>query len=158
MSLIIRDAAERDIPGIIELRKQLDDVHAEQMPALFQSAYLYDEERVRSFLEAEKSKVIVVEMPDDDGIVAYAVLNQERVEEQTIFKPKTMIYVNDICVRKELRGTGIGKTVMAYIINCAKEMKVDTVELNVFCSNESAVRLYEAMGLKDQNKRMVLRL
>jgi ribosomal protein S18 acetylase RimI-like enzyme len=69
-----------------------------------------------------------------------------------------MLYVNDIGVRTEFRGKGIGKFLFAYIVSYAKELKADTLELNVFTANKPAVRLYESFGLTDQNKRMVLKL
>lgn len=126
--------------------------------AISQSAYLYNEESVRAYFEAEKSRVIVVEQSSVGGLLAYAVLNKEQVEERTIFKKKTMLYVNDIGVRTEFRGKGIGKFLFAYIVSYAKELKADTLELNVFTANKPAVRLYESFGLTDQNKRMVLKL
>lgn len=158
MNVEIRDAQEGDIQAIIKLRKQIDDLHAQLMPDLFSSTYMYSEEDVRAYFRAEKSRVIVVEDPDTTQVAAYAVLNTERLEARSIFKSKSTIYVNDLCVRDDVRGKGIGRALMEYIIMYAKESNVDTVELHVFASNEPAVRLYESMGLKDLNKRMVLNL
>lgn len=158
MELIIRDAREDDIQSIIEMRKELDDFHSKILPELFISACLYKEEDIKTYFNAEKTKVIVVEDSTSNNTVAYAVLNKERVEERLIFKKKTMLYVNDICVREPYRGKGIGRFVFEYIIKYAKESKVDTLELNVFSANQRAIELYESFGLKDQNKRMTLRL
>jgi GNAT superfamily N-acetyltransferase len=110
------------------------------MIIVFQSAYLYNEESIREYLAAEKSRVIVVEA------------------ERTIFKKKSMLYVNDIVVREGFRSRGIGKFLFQYFVSYAKELKVDTLELNVFAANKPAVRLCESFGLADQNKRMTLNL
>jgi GNAT superfamily N-acetyltransferase len=158
MNLAIRDAHENDIREIIELRKQLDDLSAEMLPHLFQSAYLYNEESIRGYLAAVKSRLIVVEEMGGNRLLAYAVLNKEQVEERAIFKKKSMLYVNDFVVREGFRSKGIGKFLFEYIVNYAKELKVDTLELNVFAANKQAVRLYESFGLADQNKRMALKL
>jgi ribosomal protein S18 acetylase RimI-like enzyme len=69
-----------------------------------------------------------------------------------------MLYINDIVVREEYRGKGIGRYLLTYIAQYAKELKVDTLELNVFAANISAVHLYESFGFADLNKRMVIRL
>jgi GNAT superfamily N-acetyltransferase len=154
----IRDADEGDIPSIIQLRRQLDDYHVKLRPEQFVSANIYNEQDIKSYLEAEKSKVVVVEKPGTKELIGYAVLNTERTTEKTIFKARSMIYVNDNCVREDLRGKGIGRFIFEYIVDYAKKMNVNAVELDVFACNKEAVRLYESMGMEDKTRRLELRL
>lgn len=158
MEIKIRDANEADIIDIIELRRQLDDFHAELRPEQFVSADLYNEQTVKAFFEAEKSRVVVGVIPQTDEIIAYAILNTERTAARTIFRQRTMIYINDLCVREELRRKGIGRQLFQFILDYAKKMNVDAVELDVFASNQEAVRLYESIGMKEKTRRMELKL
>jgi ribosomal protein S18 acetylase RimI-like enzyme len=158
MNIKIRDAYEEDIQDIIELRRQLDDLHAEMRPDVFISSNLYDEKEVKSYFEAEKSKVIIVENPKTNETIGYAVLNTERVEKKSIFNNRSFIYVNEISVREDLRGQGVGNFIFEYIVDYAKKMNVEAVELDVYECNEVAVRLYKTMGLKNRTSRMELKL
>jgi diamine N-acetyltransferase len=156
MNLEIRNAQEQDIQVIIQLRRQLDDLHAEIRPDVFVSANIYNEQDIKTYFDAEKSKVIVVETPETNEPIAYAVLNIERMQKRTIFNQRSMIYVNDICVREDFRGKGVGKFIFNYIVDYAKNLNVDAIELDVFASNNEAIRLYETMGMKDKTRRMEL--
>jgi ribosomal protein S18 acetylase RimI-like enzyme len=158
MELLVREACDQDILSIIELRKELDDNHAELMPNLFSNAYSYSDDDVRSYFSSDKSMVYVVEDQKTNITLGYFILRRECVEERLIYKAKSMLYVNDICVRKDYRGQGIGKYIFNYIIETARKHGFDTVELNVFAANVRAVQLYESIGMKEQNKRMVLNL
>ncbi len=158
MNVIIRDAVEADIGDIIKLRRQIDDYSAFLRPEQFISANLYNEQTVISYYEAEKSRVIVGVHPQTDEIIAYAVLNTERTIARTIYKERSMIYVNDLCVSEAYRGKGIGRVMFQFVIDYANKMNVDAVELDVFACNKEAVGLYESMGMKDKHRRLELKL
>jgi len=70
---------------------------------------MYDEQTLKSYYEAEKSRVVVGVLPQTDEVIAYAVLNTERTIERSIFRQRSMIYVNDICVCEAYRRKGIGR-------------------------------------------------
>lgn len=55
-------------------------------------------------------------------------------------------------VQKEKRGLGIGKILMDKCIEKAKENQIEKIELEVFSSNENAVRLYKNKGFKEQGR------
>ncbi|MDF2715147.1 MAG: GCN5-related N-acetyltransferase [Paenibacillus sp.] len=159
MRFVIRDAHLGDAGPLIELRKQLDDVHAEARPDLFASGYYYDENEIVSLFAAEKSKIIVVGDGQSSRVLAYMVLNTEKAPQSPVFKhPRTFIYINDLCVSAAYRGQGIGKSLMEYAIAYARSMDADGLELNVAEFNKSAIGLYESMGLRTRNRRMELLL
>lgn len=158
LNISIRDAVETDIGDIIKLRRQVDDHNAFLRPEQFISADLYNEQTVKSYYEAEKSRVIVGVLPQTDELIAYAVLNTERTIERSIFRQRSMIYVNDLCVSEVYRGNGFGRVMFQFIIDYANKMNVDAVELDVFACNKEAVGLYESMGMKDKHRRLELKL
>ena len=55
-----------------------------------------------------------------------------------------------MCVDENIRGKHIGKTLYAYVIDFAKKEGCYNVTLNVWASNEGALRFYEKCGLVPQ--------
>ncbi|WP_339217946.1 GNAT family N-acetyltransferase [Ornithinibacillus sp. FSL M8-0202] len=61
-------------------------------------------------------------------------------------------------MREDLRGQGLGKLVLKWIVEYAKTMNVEAVELDVYECNEVAVNLYKSIGMKNRTNRMELKL
>jgi diamine N-acetyltransferase len=157
MEISIRESRLEDAGALIELRRQIDDVHAEARPDLFVSADFYTEDDIKAYFDAEKSKVFVAEEAGAGKILAYMILNTEPSPQLPIFKhPRTFVYINDFCVAAQYRRRGIGKALMEYAIAYAKGINADTLELNVAEFNLDAIRLYESMGMTTRNRRMEL--
>ena len=51
-------------------------------------------------------------------------------------------------VAKGYRGTGVGSALMDYAIRWARGKGVEKIELSVFSTNETAIRLYEKFGFE----------
>jgi len=57
-------------------------------------------------------------------------------------------HVLNICVRHELRGMSVGRRLMEYLLDRAREEYMQDVFLEVRPSNTVAIRLYESMGFQ----------
>lgn len=55
-------------------------------------------------------------------------------------------HVLNICVKPELQGQGLGRQVLAHLIELARRLHTDTLLLEVRPSNQAAIRLYESMN------------
>lgn len=56
-----------------------------------------------------------------------------------------------IAIRKDIRGSGIGKRLMEIAIEEAKEnLSIEIVRLDVYSNNKKAIKLYESLGFKKQ--------
>jgi len=60
-------------------------------------------------------------------------------EPKLIFNISTYAHIEDVCVTKKLRGTGIGSTLMKFITERCKEKNCKKVTL---CCNESVSSFY----------------
>ena len=60
------------------------------------------------------------------------------------------LYIDDLCVYEHLRGRHIGHQLYEYVLEYAKSIGCYNVTLNVWASNESAIRFYEKCGLVPQ--------
>ena len=57
--------------------------------------------------------------------------------------------IDNITVKEEYRGNGIGTKLMAHLISLAIEYRVDNITLEVRVSNEIAKKLYKKFGFHE---------
>jgi len=145
----IRFADTRDIPGMIELLKQVGEVHHVIRPDLFRSgAQKYNETDLTALL-ADPSRPILI--ADIDGQVAgYAFCILQVTENNPVLCDRRVLYIDDICVDENRRGRGIATALYEKVLEYAKTIGCHSVTLNVWCGNDSAMKFYEKCGMKPQ--------
>lgn len=132
MSIQLRQATKNDIPSIIELIKEL---------ALYE--------------KAPHEVTITPEMLERDGFgehpLFWVILAEENNEvlgmsfyyiRYSTWKGPCL-YLEDIIVKEQQRGRGIGKLLMDATIEKAKEMKVALMVWQVLNWNEPAINFYK---------------
>ena len=151
--MVIRFACQSDIPGMIELLKQVGEVHHQIRPDLFRSgAQKYDEAALEKLLSDEKRPILIAEL---DGTVAgYAFCIRKSAPASGVMHPRTELYIDDLCVEEALRGQGIASALYRHVCTVARDMGCGSVTLNVWCGNHSAMGFYEKCGLRPRNVTM----
>jgi ribosomal protein S18 acetylase RimI-like enzyme len=147
---MIRRAEERDIPGILELLVQVDMVHHLGRPDLFRGpATKYSGEELREILKNESAPVFVFE--DDKGLICgHAFCIHQQTGGNSVMQDVKTLYIDDICVREDCRGQGIGAALYRHVTGYAREKGFYNVTLNVWSCNPGALKFYEAMGMQPQ--------
>ena len=146
----IRRAEERDIPKIMELLVQVDMVHHNGRPDIFKGPVTkYTPEELAEILADDTRPVFVCE-GGDGTVLGHAFCALKQVIGHKLLQDNRTLYVDDICVDEAARGQGVGKALYTYVRAFAKEQKCDSVTLNVWACNPTAMRFYEAMGMKPQ--------
>jgi len=74
------------------------------------------------------------------------------------FLGKPGIYLEDLYVKHEFRGKGIGKALLEKIISIAKERNYGRVEWSVLDWNQSAINFYQNIGAQLLNDWKIFRL
>lgn len=145
----IRFAADRDIPGLINLLQQVGEVHHQIRPDLFrEGAQKYDEAALRRLL-ADPNRPILVAIVD--GTVAgYAFCILQVTEGDSALQDRKTVYIDDLCVDETVRGKGVAGALYHRVCEYARQLRFDAVTLNVWCGNDRAMRFYEKCGLKPQ--------
>ena len=145
----VRRAEARDIPAIMELLRQVDQVHHEGRPDLFKLSTKYTEAELRDILVNEKTPVFVC--VDDAGrVLGHGFCVLTRPENTRLLNDILTLYIDDICVDEAARGNHVGKMIYEHIVAFARQCGCYNVTLNVWCCNPGAVRFYESLGLKPQ--------
>jgi diamine N-acetyltransferase len=66
--------------------------------------------------------------------------------------------MDDFGVDRTYRGKGMGKIFFEKIVEFAKQIEADSLELGVWEFNEDAIKFYESMNLKTKMRRMEIEL
>ena len=152
----VRNALEKDIPRILELLIQVDMVHHNGRPDIFKGpATKYNADELKDILNDPKTPVFVC-VDDDDVPQGHAFCNHKQVIGDNVLTDIRTLYIDDICVDENARGRHIGKALYDHVIDYARREGFYNVTLNVWSLNPSALKFYEAMGLKPQKIGMEL--
>ena len=146
----IRRAKLSDMPGINKLLRQVLMVHHNGRPDLFKAgAKKYTDEQLAELIQ-DDTKPIFVCVDELEEVLGYAFcVWQQHLNNEILTDVKTL-YIDDLCVDETRRGQHIGKSLYEYVLAYAKENNFYNVTLNVWSLNESAMKFYEACGLKPQ--------
>ena len=153
----IRLAERRDIPGMIELLKQVGAVHHDIRPDIFRIGCLkYDEAALEALLKDEARPIFVA--VEGSFVVGYCFCVCKIFRNHETFADRSEFYIDDLCVDEGCRGQGIAKALYRYVTGYAKEHHFNAITLNVWCGNEGAQRFYEKMGMTPRNITMEMKL
>ena len=143
----IRDASYRDIPGIIDLLKQVGQVHRDIRPDLFRAgAQTYNEGQLEQLLRDPDRPIFAA--LDGDKLLGYCFCVLETVEGDTVLQDTRSLYIDDLCVDEGCRGQGVASKLYDRVRDFAREQGCRSITLNVWCGNDNAMRFYESRGMR----------
>lgn len=146
---MIRYATEKDIPKIGDLLSQVDLVHHEGRPDLFKIGRKYNDSELLELLR-DKNRPILVSVDENDNVMGYAFCIFQQYSDNNIMTDIKTLYIDDLCVDKDLRGKHIGKELYFAAVDLAKNSGCYNLTLNVWSCNKSALKFYESCGLVPQ--------
>ena len=167
---MIRKATHNDIPRILELLSQVNDVHAEGRPDFFiKGKRKYNEEDLLKIINDDTTPVFVYVgtrlVTSESGtrqamselgtqqatsVHGYAFCVIQDLSQCDNLRPDKSLYIDDICVDENYRRHGVGKKLYEHVLQFAKEEKCFNITLNVWAKNPSAQAFYESMGMTVQ--------
>ena len=153
----IRNADIRDIPGMIELLKQVGEVHHVIRPDIFRSGALKYTENDLTELLKDPSRPIFVAV-EGRFVLGYCFCIHRDYEGSGVSTDRKEIYIDDLCVDEGRRGQGVAKALYNHVCGYARECGCSFITLNVWCGNDGAQRFYEKMGMIPRNINMEVKL
>ena len=142
-----RRALEKDIPRIADLLDDVLMIHHDIRPDMFKAnCRKYNDREILALIENGLRPVFVYE--DDNGVVqGYAFCVLEQHPGNNILTDIKTLYIDDLCVDKNLRGSGIGRKLYEYVKDYAVEQGCHNITLNVWEGNDSAIEFYKNLGM-----------
>ncbi|MBQ9367623.1 MAG: GNAT family N-acetyltransferase [Victivallales bacterium] len=145
---MIRRATQEDIPAILRLLEQVLAVHHQGRPDLFrEKGTKYSGPELAQMLGQADAPIFVLE---EGGSVAGYLIGQIIRADGAAQEPITTLYVDDLCVDESARGKGIGRQLMEYARDYAREQGCHNLTLHVWEGNPGAQAFYESLGMKTQ--------
>jgi len=155
MEISIRRATFEDYDSLCDLFDEVDALHREHLPHLFQEpdgpvrekAYylaLTTDENVGLFV-AEAGKTMV-------GFIQAVI---EDTPDHPLLVPRRFSVVENIVVKADFQHHGIGRILMNAAEAWALARGATSIELNVYEFNEAAQAFYRQLGYITQRRRMV---
>lgn len=144
----IRDATEADVGLILSFIKEL----AEYEKLLHEVVATEETLRESLFGSRQVAEVIIGEWAERP--VAFALF----FHNFSTFLGRPGIYLEDLYVKPEMRGKGIGKIMLAYLARLAEERNCGRLEWWVLDWNEPAIKFYRAIGAEPMDEWTVQRV
>lgn len=153
----IRNAAYRDIPGIIELLKQVGQVHHEIRPDIFRAgAQKYNESDVGEMIYDPARPIFVA--VEGTAVQGYCFCVHRDTQGDPVLTDRRELYIDDLCVDEKCRGRGIAQALYAHVTDYARDAGCDYIYLNVWEGNDNARRFYELAGMTPRKTYMEMKL
>lgn len=147
MNNTIRLAENKDIPYLMELLIYIAKLHHDGRPDIFKDkgSSKYCEEDLKKILSSEKTPVFVA-CDAEDKVLGYAFCIIKETKDNILLHNRKVLYLDDLCVNPNARGKGIGKKLMEKVKSHAQDIRANSVELNVWDFNKSAIEFYKHCG------------
>ncbi|MCC6478498.1 N-acetyltransferase family protein [Sphingorhabdus sp.] len=147
MTVTIRPAARADLPPIAQFIRDLADYERLAHEVRFDEAVLAE----KLFGPRPYAEVLIGEIGGvPQGFALF-------FHNFSTFEGKPGIYLEDLFVRPEARGSGLGKALLKRLAALAVERDCARLEWSVLDWNEPAIRFYKSLGAKAMDEWTVYR-
>ncbi|MCR4788271.1 MAG: GNAT family N-acetyltransferase [Lachnospiraceae bacterium] len=149
MDCLIRKATTNDISELRELYLSLEKDAVGYQPEHFVTGER-TEEFFQSVFDSEGQDILVADIDGKAvGFVHVMILQQKNI---SCLKPQSVVYLQDLCVREDMRNNGIGSVLIRAAKDYGKEHKADFMRTQVFPGNVDGMRFYERNGFCEMMK------
>ena len=138
MTLSIRPATPADLPLIAQLIRDLAEYERLASEVRFDQAVL----GAKLFGQRPYAEVVIGEIAGEPQGFALFFHNF------STFEGRPGIYLEDLFVRPEARGSGLGKALLAHLAALAVERDCARLEWSVLDWNEPAIGFYQKLGAR----------
>ena len=153
----IRLAIPEDVPGILELLRQVGQVHYNGRPDIFRdNAQKYGPSQVLSMLGKRETPILVAY--ERKKVLGYCMMQIQAYYRDTVIRDHTTCYIDDLCVDENHHRQGIATALYRHVCDFAREQGCTFVTLNVWTGNDGAQRFYENMGMTSRSVTMEQKL
>lgn len=143
----IRRAQPKDLAMVKHLLDQVDLVHHNGRPDIFNIGRKYNDEQILEIFGDDRRPVFVA-VDEADEVLGYCFgIVQESIGDNVVVDHKTF-YIDDLCVDEQCRGGGVGRELYRFAVDYARKIDCYNVTLNVWECNPSARAFYDSLGMK----------
>src|SRR5512143_3242200 len=146
MEISVRKATADDYSALCELFDDMDALHRDALPHIFQQPDGAAREKDYYFgLIADESVALLV-AEAGGNLVGFVHAMVRDAPAFPVFVPRRYAIVDGLVVRSAFQNRGIGKSLMDNMQLWAVAKGAASIELNVYEFNETAISFYESLG------------
>lgn len=146
-NLKIRETSEEDCGLILSFIKEIAEYEK-----LSDEVVATEDILKESIFNNNRAEVVIVEL--DSKAVGYALYFYNF----STFNGKSGLYLEDLFIKKEFRGRGIGKEVFKFLVKKAKKEDCKRMEWSCLDWNEPSIKFYKSLGAVPMDEWTVYRL
>gem|GEM_PF-6167009 len=148
MKIDIRLAKPGELDPIIKLVRPMWITHGIKESKILDKGYLknLDARKYFSPCFTNQRKMRLYVAVDEKVVVGC--LRAEVIDLRGIFNEKNAIYIDDLAVKENYRGKGIGKMLIEKVENFARSKKIKLLKNRVYEFNSGAKKLFENQGFR----------
>ncbi len=144
---VIRCAGSSDYDSVESIMKQVQQLHVDWRPDIYKPADpVYSREYFEKLIS--ENRLLVAEQ---EGAVVGLLSFMYRHVESDKQVTRDVIFVDDLAVKEEYRGRGIGTQLLQVVKDKVKKEHLDGLELQVNARNTAARKMYEQIGFTEKS-------
>lgn len=151
--MVIREAKETDLEGLVCLNRHVQQMHVDLAPDL----YCETDDRAVSkwFKEQLREKGNSTFVAEIDGrVLGYALVRMVQRPAHVFCYDRSCAYLDQICIDPDHRRAGVARELLQAVIAKASAAGMTRLELDVRSDNESAKASFRAMGFTTYSEKM----
>jgi diamine N-acetyltransferase len=154
MEISIRKATADDYNTLCELFDEVDALHRDNLPHIFQkpSGSVREQEYYSGLIADENVALLVAQA--GERLVGFIHAVCKDTPAIPVLVPRRYAIVDGIGVKAGFQNHGIGRILMDKIQEWAIEKDAISIELNVYEFNRTAISFYERLGYQTFSRRM----
>ena len=154
MKISIRKATAVDYITLCELFDEIDALHRNVLPRIFQkpSGPVREQDYYLGLITDENVGLFVAEM--DESLVGFVHASIRDTPAIPIFVPRRYAKISDIVVKSGFKNHGVGRILMDKVQEWAFAKGATSIELYVYEFNETAISFYESLGFQTFSRGM----
>ena len=154
MTISVRKATTNDYDTLCELFDEIDTLHRDNLPHIFQKprGSIREEEYYSGLIADESVALFVAEKGEKLVGFVHAVVRDTPAF--PVFVPRRYAIVDGIVVKSGYQNHGIGRILMGKVQEWAIAKGAASIELNVYEFNETAISFYERLGYQTFSRKM----
>ena len=158
MKIKVRKAQNKDAVKIAKMLISIGELHHTGRPDIYRdNLQKYDENDILEFLKDENSPIFVA-TDENDEVAGYAFCQIKTVNQTDALVGRKYVYIDDFCTDEKYRRQNVGSTLMDYVKTEIKKMGIESIELNVWEFNDSAIKFYEKCGFVTLRREMEIKI
>lgn len=94
----------------------------------------------------------------NDVVAGYILLTRKDHKENSFKESYSVVNIDQICVDGDFKGKGIGKELVDFAKDYARDLKISRIEMNYWTKNNNSGEFFRSQGFETYNERLAIKI